>query len=171
MPRSLLSNRIAGSVLLAVLLVGPARALQESPQEQSQYIAGLCERGLFDVAAEEAETFLRNHPRHAQANLVRYRFASALFELERFAPAQAQYRKLSRIEDFEFAPEVSFRLGQCQLQAGENKEAARTFRRQMERMFGPWYARQVEFRNLPPAFVFSWQKPGGQPGTEHHRGR
>lgn len=144
MPRSLLSIRIAGSLLLAVLLVGPARALQESPEEQSQYIAGLCERGLFDVAAGEAEAFLRDHPRHGQADLVRYRLASALFELERFAPAQAQYLRLMRLEDFEFAPEVNFRLGQCQLHAGENKDAARTFRR-VTRMNKPYLVLPATF--------------------------
>jgi phospholipid N-methyltransferase len=32
------------------------------------------------------------------------------------------------------------------------------FRRQMKRIFGPLHARRIEFRNLPPAMVFTWRK-------------
>lgn len=34
------------------------------------------------------------------------------------------------------------------------------FRRHMAGLFGPLSARRVEVRNLPPALVFSWRKPG-----------
>lgn len=34
------------------------------------------------------------------------------------------------------------------------------FRRRMAALFGPLSARRVEVRNLPPALVFSWRKPG-----------
>ena len=34
------------------------------------------------------------------------------------------------------------------------------FRRHMATLFGPLSARRVEVRNLPPALVFSWRKPG-----------
>lgn len=34
------------------------------------------------------------------------------------------------------------------------------FRRHMAQLFGPLSARRVEVRNLPPALVFSWRKPG-----------
>jgi phospholipid N-methyltransferase len=34
------------------------------------------------------------------------------------------------------------------------------FRRRMAGLFGPLSARRVEVRNLPPALVFSWRKPG-----------
>lgn len=37
--------------------------------------------------------------------------------------------------------------------------AARSFRREMRRHFGPIAKRCVEFRNVPPAFVFTWRKP------------
>lgn len=36
--------------------------------------------------------------------------------------------------------------------------SARYFRREMKSRFGRVHSRRVEFRNLPPAFVFSWKK-------------
>jgi phosphatidylethanolamine/phosphatidyl-N-methylethanolamine N-methyltransferase len=36
--------------------------------------------------------------------------------------------------------------------------AARAFRREMQRRFGPPFARRAVVRNLPPAFVLAWRK-------------
>ena len=36
--------------------------------------------------------------------------------------------------------------------------AARTFRKEMERRFGPPFSRSVVYRNIPPAFILSWRK-------------
>ncbi|HKJ23636.1 MAG TPA: tetratricopeptide repeat protein [Myxococcota bacterium] len=123
-------------VLVAALGAGPARALpaassapaaQEGADEQYQYVAGLCEQGLFDVAVREARDFLRRWPRHAKASLARYRLASSLFELERFDEALREYAQLDGLAAFEFAAEVRFRLGQCLLETGEPARAAQVF--------------------------------------------
>lgn len=37
--------------------------------------------------------------------------------------------------------------------------SAKTFRSKMEKVFGPLRAKKVEVRNIPPAYVFSWEKP------------
>lgn len=37
---------------------------------------------------------------------------------------------------------------------------ARSFRLEMDRRFGPPFARKVVFRNIPPAFVLCWRKGG-----------
>jgi phospholipid N-methyltransferase len=39
---------------------------------------------------------------------------------------------------------------------------ASKFRRDMDSRFGPMIARRVVFRNLPPAFVLSWQQPSAK---------
>ncbi len=42
--------------------------------------------------------------------------------------------------------------------------SARTFRARMAERFGPIRERRLEWRNLPPAYVFTWQKPVSAPG-------
>jgi phospholipid N-methyltransferase len=37
--------------------------------------------------------------------------------------------------------------------------SARCFRRRMRLKFGPHIRRRLEWRNLPPAFAFTWRKP------------
>lgn len=41
--------------------------------------------------------------------------------------------------------------------------SARKFRQWMHEAFGPLEARQIEWRNLPPAFVFTWHRREGEP--------
>ncbi len=44
--------------------------------------------------------------------------------------------------------------------------SARTFRVRMAERFGPIRQRCLEWRNLPPAYVFTWQKPVAAPGGD-----
>ena len=127
MGRSLSFPRAACIALFTASLALPASALQEGADEQYQYVAGLCERGLHDVAVREAEAFLRKWPRHEKADLARYRLASSLFELGRLDQASEQYVALARVRSFEYAAEVQFRLGQCLLDAGRPADAVRAF--------------------------------------------
>ena len=101
----------------------------DEAEEQYQLIAGLVERGLHDLAAKEAESFLERYPDHPKAALARYRLASSLYELERFDQAGLEYAVLSSIPGFQFRAEVFFRLGQCELALGRTAEAAAALER------------------------------------------
>src|SRR5688572_9946589 len=78
------------------------RAPVDEAEEQYQLIAGLVERGLHDLAAKEAGSFLERYPDHPKAPLARYRLASSLYELERFDQACLEYAALSSIAGFQF---------------------------------------------------------------------
>jgi TolA-binding protein len=130
----------AGAAHSGALSAAPARApgaQRQSPQTQGQneadeayqVLAGLCERKLWDLAAREGRTFLERWPRHARAELARYRLASALWELGKKDEAAREYAALERARNFEFAPEVAFRLGQIALEAGDAAKAADAFER------------------------------------------
>lgn len=123
---------LAGSFAPPLLAAAPAAARADEGDEQYQFLAGLCEKGLWDLAAREGRTFLERHPRHARAELARYRLATALFELSRRQEAAAEYERLAARTDFEFAAESAFRLGQCRLEAGDAERAIGAFRRARE---------------------------------------
>ncbi|MCB9916591.1 MAG: tetratricopeptide repeat protein [Planctomycetes bacterium] len=111
--------------LALVLCVAP----QDGAEEQYRFLAGLYERGLYDRAAREARDFLAQHPRDARADLVRYRLAGALFELERVAEALPEYEALTRVADFEYADEAWLRVGEARLRLGAPREAREAFAR------------------------------------------
>src|SRR5262245_41207364 len=85
---------------------GQSAQSQSEADEAYQVLAGLCERKLWDLAAKEGRTFLERWPRHARAELARYRLASALWELGKKDEAAKEYAALERARNFEFAPEV-----------------------------------------------------------------
>lgn len=122
-----------GSAAPAAFAAAPASARADEGDEQYQYLAGLCEKGLWDLAAREGRAFLERHARHARAELARYRLATALFELSRRDEAAAEYERLAARADFEFAAESAFRLGQCRLEAGQVERAIAAFRTARER--------------------------------------
>ncbi len=83
--------------------------------DQYQFIVGLCEKGMFDLAEKEAAKFVAEHPDHPRADAANYRRATALFELRRAAEAEPLFRRLIDRPGFEFAAEATFRLGQIHL--------------------------------------------------------
>ncbi|HEX6885553.1 MAG TPA: tetratricopeptide repeat protein [Planctomycetota bacterium] len=112
--------------LLLVGLASLARA-QGSADEQYRYLAGLVEKGLSELAVEEARAFLRDHARHEKAPLARYRLAGALWELERRAEAVREYEALARLERFEYRAECLFRLGEAARADGDAARARKAF--------------------------------------------
>lgn len=114
--------------LLFVVLSSFA-ALQDSADDQYQYVVGLAEKGLHDRVVKEAESFLAEHPRHAKTDLARYRLAASLFELKREKDALPHLRELAQRTGFELESEVLFRLGQCELSAERFDAAATAFER------------------------------------------
>ena len=115
------------SVLIALLSLtmffGPDQA-----EDQYQYIVGLSEKKMFEMAAAEADSFLKQYPRHERANHARYRLASALFEMEQFERAVPHFRRLLAVKRFEFEAESCFRLGQAELELERYDAAAEAFR-------------------------------------------
>ena len=108
-----------------------ANALDDA-DEQYAFIAGLAEKGMHDRVVKEAEAFLAQYPKHPKADAARYRLACALFELKDTEKASAQFQKLASRKGFEFEAEVHFRLGQCQLEAGDCAKAELEFQRAVD---------------------------------------
>jgi TolA-binding protein len=115
---------LSGVALLAVLTFSPV-VRPDAGDEQYQFIVGLCEKQLFDMAVKEGEAFLRDHAGHSKEDHARYRLAGALFEIGKRADAAKHFEKLTARKEFEFATESWFRLGQCRLDA-KDLDGART---------------------------------------------
>jgi len=112
----------------APFLVQAKNAQDSAGNDEYNYIAGLFEKGFHELVITEAKKFLQAHPDHPRVPLVRYRFGQSLFEQKKFEPARTELGKLEPTpQGFEFAFEVSFRLGQCALELGQTAEAARRF--------------------------------------------
>lgn len=129
---SLRSTALA--LICLVALPAPARsasspAQAESAEERYSFLVGLCDEKEWQLAAREARAFLEEFPRHAKADLARYRLATALFESGEKQAARDAYAQLERREGFEFRAEVSFRLGQCELGLGRPAQATGAFER------------------------------------------
>ncbi len=134
------------SALLCALAANPLTALPESGtaprleranhldegDEQYRLLAGLIEKGLFELAASEGEKFLSAYGSHPKSELARYRLATAQFELERLDAAAKNYRPLVASEGFEYRAEAAFRLGQCELRGERLDRASRAFRLVLE---------------------------------------
>lgn len=106
-----------------VALVAVATLRFDDGDDQYQFIVGLCDKGMFEMAATEAEGFLKQYGKHPKAELARYRLACAWFEIGKKQEAAPQFAKLAARDGFEFAAESAFRLGQCELDAKHFKEA------------------------------------------------
>lgn len=104
-------------------------AHRDDGDDSYRFLAGLVDKGLFDLAAKEGHKFLEQHASHAKADLARYRLAGALFELKRNPEAAEHYAKLAQLEGFEYRAESNFRLGQCQLDAGQLDDAKQAFQK------------------------------------------
>ncbi|MSR63439.1 MAG: tetratricopeptide repeat protein [Planctomycetes bacterium] len=110
------------ALLCALLANVSAAHAQANADEQYRYLAGLVEKGMYELAAGEAQSFLRAFPKHEKAQLARYRLASALWELERHDEAAREYETVARLERFEYRAEALFRCGEA---ARERGDAAR----------------------------------------------
>jgi hypothetical protein len=66
------------ALLLVVFLL--TAAPRDGADDQYQFIAGLADKGMHERVVAEAGSFLTAYPRHAKAELARYRLACALFE-------------------------------------------------------------------------------------------
>ncbi|MEM7308198.1 MAG: tetratricopeptide repeat protein [Planctomycetota bacterium] len=104
----------------------------EDGDEQYRLLAGLADKDMHEMVVREGEAFLRRFSDHPKRDLARYRLATSLFELERISDALPHFRELVRLRGFEYGPESWFRLGQCQLDAGQAEAAAASFAKVIE---------------------------------------
>lgn len=113
--------RVAGLAAFAVVAsmhwCSVARA--DEGDDQYAFVVGLCEKKMWDVAAREGERFLDAFPGHAKTTHMRYRLATALFELDRPQEAIPQLDAALATPGFEFEAEAAFRLAQCALAAND----------------------------------------------------
>ncbi len=108
--------------------LNPVTRRSDSADEAAEYIAGLYEGELFEMVVKEAQSFLSEHAKHQARPLVRYRLASALFELERSKEAIPHYQRLAGQAGFEYRAEAQLRLGQCELLNERPREAREVLR-------------------------------------------
>ncbi|MCP3919541.1 MAG: tetratricopeptide repeat protein [bacterium] len=92
-------------------------------------IVGLADKDFDRMVVKEARRFLEEHASHPKADLARYRLANALFDLGNTGESRPHFARLDTLREFQFAVEVAFRLGQCELEAGKNESAAEAFQR------------------------------------------
>lgn len=97
--------------------------VQDEAEEAYRFLAGLYAQEHWDLAAKEAESFLRRFPRHPKADLARYRLAGAWFARNRWSDARPQFEQLARLDPFEFREEVHLRWAQCEREAGQTEKA------------------------------------------------
>ncbi len=125
----MISHRIL--LALALLSLSSARraygAQTRDAEEQYRFLAGLVDKGLHELAVDEARAFLRAHPEHQRASLARYRLGNALWELGRQDEAAVEYETLAREAAFEYRAECLFRLGEQALARGDAKRARAAF--------------------------------------------
>ncbi len=122
------SKRLLSAGLLAFLLASNALPQEvASPDEAYRFLVGLIEKGLYDMAVEEARSFLREHPAHPKAMLARYRLATALFELGKREEAAPHFKTLAEEDGFEYRSECAFRLGECELERARYDVAGAAF--------------------------------------------
>lgn len=120
--------KLSPAALLALLALSlPAAAQANSPDEQYRFLVGLADKGLHDLAVQEARNFLRDHAQHEKAPLARYRLANALWELERRDEAASEYERCAREKGFEYRAEALFRIGEAARARGERPKAVAAF--------------------------------------------
>ncbi len=112
-----------------VALFAPLTATRDEADDEYQFIVGLCEKGMFELAEKEAAKFVEEHPSHPRKDAAVYRRASALFELGRGGEAAPLFRTLLSRSGFEFVTEAAFRLAQIDLDENRFDDAIAGFDR------------------------------------------
>lgn len=118
----------AGLLVLACLAAAPP----DEGDDRASFVDGLYERGLYDMVAQEAASFLETYAGHPRSDVIRYRLASALFELDRKPEASEHFRVLSERQGFGFRAESALRWGQCALEADNLHDAEAALQRVLD---------------------------------------
>ncbi len=88
---------------------------------------GLLNRGLYNLAEQEYQSFLSAHTNHEKAYVARYGLAVAMFRQGKFSKAAIELATLHELNQKGFAAEIATMLGQCHLILHQYNKAAAAF--------------------------------------------
>lgn len=130
---------MAVSAFSVASLFSSPSVLQAAPLQQSSddlavlrdYLSGngMLNRGLYELAAEEYQKFLREHSNHEKAPHARYGLGVALFRQNKYADAATELALIEERRGFEFAAETNLLLGQACVQLNRFDDAEKAFAR------------------------------------------
>ncbi|MHC5210438.1 MAG: tetratricopeptide repeat protein [Planctomycetota bacterium] len=124
-----------------------AAAPLDEGDDRASFVDGLYERGLYDMVAQEAADFLDKYEGHPRSDVIRYRLASALFELDRKEDASDHFRVLSEVQGFGFRAEAALRWGQCALETDRLHEADAALQRVLDL--------EADYLEVPATFLLA----------------
>ncbi len=135
--RRYLCQRLALVFCVSMLIFSSAaKASSENDSQQEKPTAasrsyfsanGLLNRGLYDLAATEYESFLAEHNQHDKAPMAHYGLAVCMFRQQKFEPALMQLQLLQADEDFIYHAEVAVMAGHTHLALRQYQQAASAF--------------------------------------------
>ncbi len=88
---------------------------------------GLYQRGLYKLACEEYEEFLKTYPKHAKATDARYAYAVCRYRLREYDKAIPLFEKVLQDNRFDKRDEAMTVLGHSYLTSGRNEKALGVF--------------------------------------------
>ena len=123
---------IAWGVLVCLLAaVGSSRAQTES--SDLDFARKLYDDGLYLLAADQYEDFIRSHPDHPLVSQARFMVAESYLYQGNIEAAEEGYGEfLQQYPEDPLVPEVWFRLGGCLLQMGRYQEAVNAYEQSIQ---------------------------------------
>jgi TolA-binding protein len=120
-----LSRRACAPIATTLLIALSAVRADESAEARQSYAAATAflRRGLNEAAVDEYRRFLAACPDCEDAALAHYGLAVALQRLGHCDEALAAVRPLAEREGFAFAPEATWIMAQCRLEAAQTELA------------------------------------------------
>src|SRR5687768_15238080 len=116
------------TLLLTVAAIHPASAQDADPSLRKLAAAnGLFQRGLYKLAAEEYDEFLKSAPSHSESAPARYALAVCYFRLGGHEHAIAELKTVLADEKFPQRPEAMLVLAHAHLGLKQDDAALKTF--------------------------------------------
>ncbi len=134
-----MKSRLWLAVVAVLVLVQGAAVLGEAArgqaaQDQLDFADGLYARGMYRLAVQEYDKFIRESPADRDSALVLYRTGECFHMLEDYKAARARYEDLlSRHASSAHGGAAGFRLGEIHFRLGEYDEAVRVLGKVLER--------------------------------------
>jgi TolA-binding protein len=132
LPRVSSRRRISALFALVTLILTPGGAFAGSESAESQSASdvrayhsanGLLNRGLYELAIEEYESFLSERPKHEKAPVARYGLGVCHFRLNRFAEAAETLERIGKDAITPFDVEIDLLKGRSYLALGAFEKA------------------------------------------------
>jgi len=119
---------LLGITVIGLIPMNPASAQNQDEALKLYYSANaLYNRKLYTLAAEEYESFIRQHPRHDKGPNARLGLALCYYALEDRDKAEPLLSRLVNEDSLENQQEIHNLWGQCLLSADRLEEAERAF--------------------------------------------